>query len=68
MMVSPLQAATDFLTLVFFPRAHPEKSRKEILKQAREPLLVENYRPKMTALNIPSQFQNDGGWLTFQPG
>ena len=66
MIVSPLMSAVDFLIQSVFPWAHPQIQHPEVTDRRAEPLLVENYRRKMAALNSPTQFQYDGGTVTFQ--
>ena len=66
MIVSPLVSATDFLIQMAFPWAHPQANQMQITDQHAEPLLVDNYKRKMASLNIPTNFQYDGGMVTFE--
>jgi hypothetical protein len=66
MIVSPLMPAVDFIIRMVFPWAHPQAGQVQVLEQRGEPLLVDNYKRKMASLGVPTNFQYDGGIVTFE--
>jgi hypothetical protein len=58
-------SARDFLIHVVFPWAHPQAGQVEVVAQESRPVLCQRYRERMAALGIPTNFQYDGGVVTF---
>jgi hypothetical protein len=65
MLVSPLLSPIDFILRVVFPWAHPQAANVQIVHQQELPLLVDNYRKRMTALGLPAMFAYQGGMVVF---